>query len=340
MPQDKKEHYQAMFDGKLSAERGISRYQPRDDASHIFHNETEYYEWWYLDAAFDNGYHFVTTFHYRNAFMKPMVPTLQCFIYLPDGTKKERYLLIDPNEAWAHPDYCDVRMGDSYLKDMGDHYELYIKIGTMGARLKLKNTVPPWKPGNGNLYQEKSAGKVFGWSVPVPAGQIEGELILKDEAIPVKGHGYHDHNWGNCYMHSLFEYWYWGRIHDEKFCIDYARIQPRNADMPLTNPLLVTTKDEIILATNMLKVDLLDEQVDETFGRKYANQLKLSAEAEGIKLDIGINTRRIAEKLKMPSATEWKQNYYRFIADYAMAITVDGKKHESKGELLHELVLL
>ena len=36
MPQAKKEHYLAMFDGKLSAERGVSSYQPRDDGSHIF----------------------------------------------------------------------------------------------------------------------------------------------------------------------------------------------------------------------------------------------------------------------------------------------------------------
>ncbi|MBT4264949.1 MAG: hypothetical protein HOD85_12150 [Deltaproteobacteria bacterium] len=340
MTQAKKEHYLAMFDGKLSAERGISRYQPRDDASHIFHNEPAYYEWWYLDASFDNGYHFVTTFHYRNAFTKPTLSTIQFFIYLPDGTKKERHILIDPKDARAHPDYCDVQMGDSYFKDNGDHYEINIKIGKMGARLKLKNTVPPWKPGNGLLYQNKTTGTVWGWAVPVPAGDIEGELILKDETIPVKGNGYHDHNWGNCYMHTLYENWYWGRIHDDNFCIDYGRIQPREAGMPLVNPLLITSRDKVILSTNMLQVDLFEEKEDETFGRKYANRLKLSVDTQGVQLKIDINTRRIAEPLKLPPVTEWEQHYYRFVADYTMQISVDGKTHESSGELLHEYMLL
>ena len=200
--------------------------------------------------------------------------------------------------------------------------------------------MPAWKAGDGILYNDKASGTVFGWSVPVPAGDIEGELILKDETFQVKGHGYHDHNWGNCYMHTLFDNWYWGRIHDENFSIDYARVQPRNSRMPLINPLLIATQDEIVLSTNMLKVELLDEKTDDVYGRSYANRLKLSVEAEGVSADIDINSRRIAERLVLPATADRQQHYYRFIADYTMTVIKDGATRQSSGELLHELVLL
>lgn len=340
MATDNPKNYLSMFGGKLGAERNISRYQARDDASHIYHNTEEYYEWWYLDAAFDNGYHFVTTLHYRNGFFKPMIPSLQFFIYKPDGTKIERYALVDPKDAIASPEYCDVSMGDSWIRDMGDHYDTYLKIGKLGARLKLQKNSPSWKPGDGLLYQNKDNGVNFGWVVPVPHGSIEGELYLKDETIKVKGHGYHDHNWGNCHMHELFENWYWGRIHDGTYCIDYGWVKPRNPEMPMVAPLLIATQDEIILSTNMLKVDLLDEKEDEVFGRKYANRLLLTAEAEGVTARIDIKSKRIAERLKLPEAADWEQHYYRFIADFSMDFDIDGNKSKSEGEMLHEFVLL
>lgn len=340
MTKDNPKNYFSMFGGQLGAERDVSRYQARDDASHIYHNEKEYYEWWYIDAAFENGYHFAATLHYRNGFFRPMISTLQFFIYKPDGTKIERYEMVDPADATASPEYCDVRMGESWLKDMDDHYDVNLKSGTFGARLKLQKNSPSWKPGEGLLYHNKENSNCFGWVVPVPYGSIEGELYLKDETVKVKGHGYHDHNWGNCHIEELFENWYWGRIHDGIYCIDYGWVKPRNPEMPIIAPLLIATQDKILLSTNMLQAELMEEKVDEVFGRKYANRLLLTAEAEGVSARIDIDSKRIAERLKMPEVAEWEQHYYRFIADFVMEIEVDGKKTQSKGEMLHEFVLL
>ena len=71
MQQRAKKSYLAYFNGQRGAERSPSGYQKRDDGSHIYHNEENYYEWWYFDASFDNGYHLVATFHYRNMFLRP-----------------------------------------------------------------------------------------------------------------------------------------------------------------------------------------------------------------------------------------------------------------------------
>ncbi len=43
MESDDRTTHLAMFDGTLNAERGAGSYQRRDDGSHIFHNEEEYY---------------------------------------------------------------------------------------------------------------------------------------------------------------------------------------------------------------------------------------------------------------------------------------------------------
>jgi hypothetical protein len=330
----------AMFDGKLGAERNVSRYRSRDDGSHIFHNEEEYYEWWYLDAAFDNGYRCAMALHYRNGFKKPITPTMNFSIFKPDGTGILRFAEIDPASASAHPDYCDVRMGDSFMKEIGDDYDIFIKIGDTGARLKLKKTVPSWLPGSGLIYHEKDTGLCEGWVVPVPAGDIEGELYLGDETLQVKGNGYHDHNWGNCAMRRVFDYWYWGRIHAGEFCIDYAKVVPVDKSMPEINPFLVIRGNEIVLATNMLKVELEDFRIEPKFNQRYAGRLLLSAEAEGVKADIKIQTHSIVETRELPKTAERNQNYYRFVADYTMSVEVDGKKEEAAGELLHEHIIL
>ncbi|MBT8338777.1 MAG: hypothetical protein HKP58_19185 [Desulfatitalea sp.] len=336
----KPEHYLALFDGKLASQRGQTRYQPCDDGSHMFANEQEYYEWWYLDAAFDNGYHFVLTFHFRNVFLMPMIPTIQFFIYKPDGTKQERYEMIKPQDAFAHPDYCDVKMGGNYIKDMGDYYETFIKIGSLGAHLKLTKTVPSWKPGTGLIYLDKETGHSSGWSVPVPAGNIKGRLFLKEGEIQVKGHGYHDHNWGKGAMRRFFDYWYWGRIRDEKFCIVYANVVPHQASMPKVNPFLVMRDGQIVLSTNRLVVEPGDIQTEPFFNQAYANRLVLRAAVEGLEAHIVIASKRIAEKMKLPSTAERGQYYFRFIADYTMDITIDGVKEHAKGELLHEYIIL
>ncbi len=59
-----------------------------------------YYEWWYVDCSFDNGYHMVLTFHYRNHFMNPIIPTTQLMIYHPDGGKQTaRFAMWKPEET-------------------------------------------------------------------------------------------------------------------------------------------------------------------------------------------------------------------------------------------------
>jgi hypothetical protein len=187
MDDREKRNYLAYFNGERGAERKPDGYRRRDDASHIYHNEKNYYEWWYLDASFDNGYHIVITYHYRNFFLPGMIPSLQFFVYKPDGKRIDRYALCKPEEISADPNYCDVRMGKSWVRDGGDHYRAVMDINGDGFDLVFRNTVPPWKPGSGYNFKNEETGMVAGWVVPIPSGSVEGVLKLKGETILVKG---------------------------------------------------------------------------------------------------------------------------------------------------------
>jgi predicted secreted hydrolase len=336
----KDEYYLAMFDGKLGADRNPKNYQRRDDGSHIFQNEEEYYEWWYFDASFSNGYNIVITYHYRNIFLKPMIPSIQLFIYKPDGTKIEKYDLIAPEKATANPNYCDVRMGDSWVKDTGEGYELYMKIDGTGCHLNLKNLVPSWKPGSSGMnYLDTDTGKMAGWVVPVPHARVEGELYLDGETLQVEGDGYHDHNWGNFSLYKTTDFWYWGRIHNEQFAVDWAHVVPLDKEMSVLAPLLIAGKEEIILSTNMLQVSLEDFETDEAFGRRYAKKIQMHADAKGVQFKMILRFQRIIEKLQLPQVTDKAHHYYRFLSDYEMEVNVDGKVSKAKGEMLYELMM-
>jgi len=338
--QEKRNHL-AMFGGGYDAERRPGGYTRRDDASHIYPNAEEYYEWWYFDASLTNGCHVVVTFHYRNIFLRPMAPSIQLFFYLPDGTKIERYELVAPADASAGPDCCDVKMGSSWVRDLGDQrYELSMRIQDLGAHLIFKNTVPPWKPGTGFNYRDEAAGRTAGWVVPVPQAEVTGTLTVKGRDEAVRGSGYHDHNWGNYHCWRTFRAWYWGRIHHAAYTVDYAQVLPRDPAMPVLTPLLVARGDEIVLSTNRLRVAHAEKTAEPSFGQTYARRMDLSAETEWIRFHLTLEVRDVIERLKLPRVTDWDHFYYRFVADYRLDVAIDGVEEHIEGELLHELMLL
>lgn len=332
--------YLAYWNGRRGAERNPSNYCRRDDGSHIFHNAEDYYEWWYFDASFENGWHMVATFHYRNLFLRPMIPTVQMFLYRPDGSRIDRYEPVPVERASADPDYCNVVMGDNRLRDLGDRTELDIRIKDTRARLTLRNVVPPWKPGEGFNYKDEDAGLVGGWVVPVPHGTVEGELYVDGQSVPVKGSGYHDHNWGNYPCHQTFKGWYWGRIHHEAVTIDYGWVVPREEDAPVASPLLIARPGEIVLSTDRVDADLRDMRRDDRFGREYAGGLVIETDALGVRMRLEIRTTRVLEATKLPRVTDWDQHYYRFLGDYDLRVAVDGTEERLTGEMLHEYISL
>ena len=339
MNEREKKNYLARWNGERGADRNLMNYERRDDANHFYHVK-DYYEWWYIDCAFDNGYHAVITYHLRNEYMRPKIPTSQVMIYGPDGTKTAKYVAYKPEQCYAGADYCDVRMGDDWLKDTGDGYACYIRIRGVGFKLKIKNIVPGFKFGTGFLYSNEETGLLHGWTIPVPYGEVSGEMYLDDQVIPVKGSAYHDHNWGTGYMSELFSWWDWGRIHGGNYTVDFSWVAPRDPDAPVLTYLFLARGKEIILTTDIMHMEFSNYAHDENTGRDYARTLVITTDVKGVKVKLEINTSRMAEWMELPPAADWKQYYFRFLADYTMELEIDGTKDSVTGELLHELMVL
>jgi len=330
----------ASFNGIPSAERNSGNYYRRDDGSHIYKN-SEYYEWWHLDCSFDNGYHLVVNFHYMNMFLKPIIPSAQLMIYKPDGTQIVRYDLCKMEDTSAGADWCDLRMGESWLKDMGDGtYEMYIMNNKAGARLTMKRIVPAWKLGTGFSFKDEETGKVAGWVVSMPYAEVQGELFIKDKKIAVKGSAYYDHNWGNFPMYEKYSHRYWGHIHNGGYCISYAGVFPRDPDGPVFYPLLIAKGREIVLSTDIMQMELGNFAKDPATGRSYARSFLITADSLGVKMQLEINTTRLIEAMKLPMTVPWDQSYLRFLGDYTMDVEIDGGKERVQGEMIHEFIIL
>ena len=341
MDEKEKRCYWASFNGILGAERNPTNYQRRDDANHIYQSN-EYYEWWYNDASFEDGWHMVVVFHSMNAMTDPPKPSMMLTIYNPEGIVTMQDVQFETDKTYTGADWCDVRIGDNWLKDRGDGtYELYVKMNGFGGHLVMKNVVPGWKLGTGFNYKNEETGMVAGWLVPVPHAEITGTLFLDKATREVKGAAYHDHNWGNYRPYKTFSGWYWGRIHGGDYTIDYAWVFPREKGGPIFSPLLIAHKGEIVLSSNSMEAFFDDMMKEENqLGPEFAKKIILKADQLGVQMNLTIVTKRLLENWQLPKITDWDQFYFRFLADYTLDVVIDGKKDQVKGELLHEFMVL
>ncbi len=311
-----------------------SAYTDRDDGLHPYDNP-EYFEWWYLDARFDNGYSCVLTWHWRNEFLKPHIPTLQIFIYTPEGKRYVGMEAVDPKDCYASQEHCDVKMGNSYLRQENGIYRMYMHSRNIGCELTFKGSIPGWKIGEGNLVEGNNI--VQSWVIPCPRAKVEGKLIIKDKEIPVKGDGYHDHNWGNCDMYDIFKGWYWGRLNDPRYTLIFSSTEALNGQVL---PYLYLADDQgTLISTNNYNFVVEKEEPDSKTGLSYAKVITLKYNEADIKLNCRLETKQVVEHNPLPKVNEYNMYNWRFLADYTGDINIGGRTDHVKGETIHERLL-
>ena len=316
----------------------VTGYRDSNDGLHP-HSGDGYYEWWYFDAQFDNGYSCVLTWHWRNAFLKPHIPTIQIFTYTPEGKRHIGMAAMKQEECKAREDRCDVEMGKSWCHQDGNIYNVKIHAKGVGAELVFRNKLPGWKPASGFIYRSRSAE--HGWAIAIPRGDVEGNLFLDGKAIPVKGRGYHDHNWGTVNMYECFRGWYWGRLFDPTYTMIYAWMLPLQ-ETESSLPFLYLAKDEVpILTTDRFDFIIEKEEVDVVTGKSTARDIMIKSQnIEGIQLQCNLHTKRVVEHGKLPQSTDWPQYNWRFLADYQAEIKAKGITENVTGETIHECLIL
>jgi len=317
-------------------QRPVSTYVDRDDGLHPFENP-EYYEWWYLDARFDNGYSCVLTWHWRNEFLKPHIPTIQLFIYTPEGKRYIGLDAIDIKDCSASLEQCNVKMGSSYLRQEQGIYKMAMHARNVGCELVFKGTLPGWKSGNGNFPGGALSKGWAGWVIPCPRAKVEGKLFIKGEEIKVKGDGYHDPNWGDIDLYDLFKRRYWGRLNDPRYTIIFSCTATlKDALEPY---LFIADQKGTILSTTKYEFAIEQEELDPATGRKYAKAINLKYKGQDVTLECRLDTRRVVEHSALPKVNEYDMFNWRFLANYEGQLVVDGKADRISGETIHERLL-
>jgi len=313
-------------------------YADSDDTLHTYDNP-EYYEWWYFDARFDNGYSCVATYHWRNPFTRPHIPTVQVFIYTPDGKKHIGMAAIDTKECSSNQEKCDVRMGVNFARQEDNRYVISMRAKKYGVDLTYSREIPGWKlNSDGLLYSEGS--KKQGWVVAAPRSQVTGNLYIEDKRIPVKGTGYHDKNWGNCRIDECFRSWYWGRLYDSVYSLIYFWIFPIDVNRSITSGLLLARNNQPLLITNRFKLAVEKDEVCKTTGRITPSIIVIS-NLEGTKPDFScelISTATV-ETDRLPKTSDLDQYHWRFLGDYTLKVNMPVGQETSRGKSIHEYLV-
>jgi len=316
----------------------MPQYQDTDDTLHPYDNP-QYYEWWYFDGRFDNGYSFVATFHWRNPFTSPHIPTVQVFIYTPDGKRYVGMAAIDPKECSSSSQKCDVKMGGNFARQEDNSYVISMRAKKFGVDLTYSRQVPGWKQ-NGDGYLYDDGDKKQGWVIAAPRSGVTGTLTIEGNLIPVTGHGYHDKNWANSNIDDCFRGWYWGRLYDPVYTLIYYWLFPVDTDLPVISRLLLAQDNIPVIVTNKFKFMVEKEDTCQTTGKKIPSKIVMrGGDESGIQFNCELTTARTVETDRLPKLSQWDQYHWRFLGDHTITTSFQGKSNTSSGKALHEHLL-
>jgi len=317
----------------------VSTYQDSDDAAHPF-DSPNYFEWWYLDAIFDNGYSCALSCFWRTRYEDTYIPLIIIDIYPPQGEHIRGSAGFDYNNCHASQEKCDVKWGDNYIVQEGDTYKVHLRAENTGVDLTYKRQLPGWRWSDDCLLSANEDGKQF-WVNALPRADVTGSLTIGDKTMPVKGEGYHDHNWGNVEMSQCFAGWGWGRMFGPKYTFIYGWTMPLSKEIPQTSSLFVARDREIVFVSPWVKFTLGNEQVHEESGIQLPNTLSMKACYEDIDINCRLDIVKILEYMKSdPDHGGFTTNYFRRQNKYDARIKIGDSIDDVSGQALNEYVLL
>ena len=306
-----------------------------DDAFHC--QPSPGFEWWYFDAAFDNGYSFVTSWHIagKAAEPEPDIPEpgrIAFAIYDPEGKRTATAVGFPVSAVSASRETCDVKMGDNHLHGQIPRYEIHFRDGDLGGDLVYENLTQGYRnppDGAGVIVQDPLT--TFGHVIAQPRARVTGKLILAGKEIPVKGEGYHDKNWGNSPLQNTLEWWYWGRIFIPGYTMVYGVTSSGSG-------LMLFKGEKLLVSSRELSAEPSDFEADTVSGAKYPRKLPIKVNDPRLKGAIIHTLRKVVESPQEPAISMSSIRYFRFLSDCDIKLVADGEKIEVTTQLLHEFL--
>jgi hypothetical protein len=327
----------------------IETLRPEEDAPH--RPETpEYYEWWYFDHHFDNGYTAVAVFHRATAFLPSRPPSVEITVITPNGTELRSFRTLPAQEFHIADDRADIRAGEDFVRDATRRYEIRAVGQTaqgvrIGMHTTLDGVLPGWKFGESKTVVDGRDG--FAWVVPLPRAHCRGTLYVGSEELPVVGTGYHDHNWGQISLSRLLSYWHWGRIYAGDLTCIYADVvgRRRQAGIP-TGLLMLAIGDRIIFNTSRVRIEEREIAFSPQANRTYPRSLRITSEMDGAPLELDIRSKELVGAYDfLATLSPLRRRLYRLFtrpaylrhrSDVHLRFTYAAREFDLHGEVLNE----
>jgi hypothetical protein len=194
---------------------------PKDDAFHGNINLLDI-EWWYFDAVFDNGYSIhvgIRTYHIRNVGIVQSRINIYKNGEVEVGVMKTN-LMSDFYTSYDKPcihieNKPIVEFDNNYYLATGEwRYKISMNIDDHNVDLTFTGTTQGWK-----IETSETC-----WTVALPKAIVTGTITVNKKKIPVKGVGYHDHNWNYSPVTAMNNLgWFWGRLTGDTLNITWAK---------------------------------------------------------------------------------------------------------------------
>lgn len=194
---------------------------PKDDGFHGNINLLDI-EWWYFDAVFDNGYSIhlgIRTYHIRSI----GIVQSRINIYKKGEGKIEAMKTNLLSDFYTSNDLPSIYIenkpivefdNNHYVKTGEWRYQISLKIDNHEVDLTFTGTTKGWK-----IETSKTC-----WTVALPKAKVAGNITINRKKIPVRGVGYHDHNWNYSPVTAMNNLgWFWGRTTGETLNITWAK---------------------------------------------------------------------------------------------------------------------
>lgn len=310
-------------------------------------------EWWYFDAHLDDGSTAVVTYATKPLMKRkgPLVPNVVLTITRPDGTKLSELTFFPAGQFQAAKERCDVRIGPNWAQGDLHRYELHAESNGLAADLILTGSVPAWRPGAGKQYYDEAFSRYFGWLVAIPFGAVEGTLAYDGQRRTVQGTCFHDHNWGNVDLNSVFSHWFWGRAHAGEYRVMFTEYVAAKAYGSQKLPIFLLAKGDRILtdARRPMTLQTADDQ-PHPGGKPYPRRLDVHWKDERGAVHLAIREPRIIEASSLLMVLPaWQRflarlfvnpYYFRFVADAELTVDFAGEHFQKRGQALYDLMIL
>ena len=317
---------------------------PRDDAMH-FDPSPGWWEWWYFDADFDNGYVIAGTYHFGSPRppANPDARFIEIGIYDRKGNSKLIRKRYPKEQCSASEETCDVVIGPNTYKGDITHCRVYLSEGDQGCDLTYESMV------EGCMIMEELQLPHLGWLVAQPRAKVTGTLTVDGKTMDVTGEGYQENMWASTPLSGVMaDRFYWNKLYigDYTLCWTHAKGRRHLANPPIVT-LLAAKKDEIVAISD--KADLVDsnftaEGLPEELGIQYPRDFIVKWNDPGvIEGEIKYNTKGALGFFDLLSRFKpfqrqfarryiGKPAYFRLDLTYEANLKLRGEKVSGKGK--------